>query len=65
VVDKIRSLNMWVSVSTDASGKMMWICEWHSWNDLSPVETAVDYVMADTAPLAICRAALLAVMEVG
>ena len=61
VVDKFKQEGKWMSVSTFISSlEDKWACEFM--NDGAKDEF-LDCVEADTAPLAICRAALLTVLK--
>ena len=57
VVDKINSQESLYNFELSKDDKS-WMCEWWSKETQEPI-----WATADTAPLAICRAALLAVME--
>ena len=55
VVEKLRETMYFVSISASADCGASWLCEW------TTADTAIDFVRAGTMPLAVCRAALLAV----
>lgn len=65
VVEKLNSYSYWISISNNFMNleKINWLkggflCEYSTgWDE------EIDYVIAETAPLAICRAALLAVQS--
>lgn len=73
VVEKLRiGVMPFTHVREDESERWVWGATWREKaggilyvNDLDPdtLETYGDFVFADTAPLAICRAALLAVQD--
>jgi len=57
VVDKLNGNNFFYSFEFSKDDKD-WMCEWWQRDNLEPI-----WATAETAPLAICRAALLTVME--
>ena len=59
VVEKLNSICIWVSVSNKMTNSLQgFVCEFSK-----TYYEEVDIVEAETAPLAICRAALIAMME--
>ena len=60
VVEKLKTDGKWLSISTHLIGtNNQWCCEYSD----NSLQSEVNVTMADTAPLAICRASLLAIME--
>ena len=57
VVEKMRENKSWFGVSVDSVNEGYWVSEFVTDND------TVSFVSAETAPLAICRAALIAFLE--
>lgn len=58
IVEKLKAAGKWLSISTSFIGTdEKWCCEYSENN----IQSEVDFVLAETAPLAICRAALLPV----
>ncbi len=60
IVEKIKQDGKWMSIATDMLSSELfseWICEFMK-------DDEVDFALGDTAPLAICRAVLLATRAV-
>jgi hypothetical protein len=56
VMERLNNTGYWIKLNNSATQKAIWRCE------IVPPGYDATHTWADTAPLAICRAALLAVM---
>jgi hypothetical protein len=64
VVEKIKHMNLYIATHVPADGRITCIVDDDINGELTCDEVKEYQVVADTAPEAICKAALLAVMEV-